>query len=44
VPIGESKDRSVWRLEFFHAGTSVPNVIEQSCTISRPYTVGEIRL
>jgi hypothetical protein len=23
VPIGESKDRSVRRFEFFHAGTSV---------------------
>lgn len=34
-------DQSVWRLEFFHADTSLPNVVQTYRTISRPYTLAE---
>lgn len=42
--IGALQDQGVWTFEFFHADTSVPNVTQQSRTISRPYTIGELRL
>ena len=34
-------DQSVWRLEFFHADTSQPNVVQTYRTVSRPFTVLE---
>ncbi len=42
--IGALQDQGVWTFEFFHADPGVPNVTQQSRTISRPYTIGELRL
>lgn len=34
-------NQSVWRLEFFHADTGQPNVVQNYRTVSRPFTLGE---
>lgn len=34
-------DQSVWRLEFFHADTRLPNVVQNYRTVSRPDTLNE---
>lgn len=36
-------DQSVWRMEFFHADTSLPNVVQTYRTVSRPFTLAESR-
>jgi len=35
-------DQSVWRLEFFHADPSVPNVVQTYRTVSRALTLDEV--
>jgi len=35
-------DQSVWRLEFFHADASVPNVVQTYRTLSRALTLDEV--
>jgi hypothetical protein len=35
-------DQSVWRLEFFHADPSVPNVVQTYRTLSRALTLDEV--
>ena len=34
-------DQSVWRMEFFHADASLPNVVQSYRTVSRPFTLAE---
>lgn len=35
--------RGVWRFEFFHADPAVPNVVQNNRTLTKPYTIAEIR-
>ena len=37
------KDQSVWKLEFFHVDTQVPNVVQSYRTLSRAQTIAEIK-
>lgn len=39
--IANLSDQSVWRLEFFHADTRLPNVVQNYRTVSRPDTLAE---
>lgn len=42
--IGALQDQGVWTFEFFHADSGIANVTQQSRTVSRPFTIGELRL
>lgn len=39
--IATLSDQSAWRLEFFHADTRLPNVVQNYRTVSRPDTLAE---
>ncbi|QNK71259.1 carboxypeptidase regulatory-like domain-containing protein [Variovorax sp. PAMC26660] len=41
--ISQLQDQSVWKFEFVHATSGVPNVIQYERTLSRAATIGEIR-
>lgn len=36
-------DHGVWQIEWLHADPSVPNVVQSYRTISRPYTLAEVK-
>lgn len=41
--ISQLRDQSVWKFEFVHAQSGVPNVIQYERTLSRAQTIGEIQ-
>jgi hypothetical protein len=41
--IAALNDNGVWTIEFFHADTTVPNVVQHYRTMHRAETIGEIR-